>query len=65
MDSEVHMMGDYQSDTIISAVFYVLQLLGFSFFASGLMTALHCDWILAAIAQNWAAAPSRDIAPLY
>jgi hypothetical protein len=31
----------------------------------GLLGAFYCDWILAAIADNWAGLPSSDIAVLY
>jgi hypothetical protein len=31
----------------------------------GLFGALYCDWILAAIARNWAGLPSNDIAVLF
>lgn len=34
-------------------------------FLFGLLCAFYCDWILAAIAGNWAGLPSSDIAVLY
>ena len=39
------------------------SILGVLFF--GLFGAFYCDWILAAIARNWAGLPSNDIAVLF
>lgn len=39
------------------------SVLGILFF--GLFGAFYCDWILAALTNNWSGAPSNDIAALY